>query len=501
MIRLRIALLIGFIVSTCTTIDSGEKKARKYCTSCHQFPEPSLLDKNTWETKVLPAMGKLMDVRGISNDPFEEMERKKPEPNDSIINKEDWQKIVRYYLLAAPEKNAPQIRVPIKFFTSRFKVKMPSAEGKTPFNTFLKIDPGNKKIYVANGWDSSLNVYDHQLNLLQKNKVDGILIDIFFQTDIHQPGKREGVFTNIGILNPNSFYTGSTHQFQLTTEGIIGDKKVILDSLPRPVQTISVDLDMDGKNDYLTCGFGNKTGSFSWWKQKADGKFEERIIRKFPGAIKAYIDDFNHDGLPDILTLFSQAEEGFFLFTNKGDGTFRTTKLISFPPVYGSSSFEMVDMNKDGLKDILYTCGDNADYSNVLKSYHGIYIFIKKGKNSFRQAYFFPLHGAYKAVAKDFDKDGDVDIASISYFPDKKNQPQEGFVYLENKGSFNFSPYSIKEFDQGHWITMDAGDIDQDGDEDIIIGSLFLPQELERNKTDLTKKPLFLLLDNQAVKK
>jgi hypothetical protein len=378
---------------------------------------------------------------------------------------------------------------------------MPPADGKTAFNTYLKIDPGNKKIYAANGWDSSLNVYDHQLNLLQKNKVHGILIDIFFQTDIYQPGKREGLFTNIGILNPNSFYTGSAHKFQLTTAGTIQDQKKVIDNLPRPVQTISGDLDMDGKNDYLTCGFGNKTGSFSWWKQKTDGRFEERIIRKFPGAIKAYIDDFNHDGLPDILALFSQAEEGFFLFTNKGDGTFTTIKLISFPPVYGSSSFEMVDVNKDGLKDILYTCGDNADYSNVLKSYHGVYIFINKGNNSFKQSYFFPLHGAYKAIARDFDRDGDMDIAAISYFPDKKNQPQEGFVYLEQTTQLQFLPYTIKEFNEGHWITMDAGDVDQDGDEDIIIGSLFLPQELQHNKTDLTKKPLFLLLDNQSIKK
>jgi tetratricopeptide (TPR) repeat protein len=48
------------------------------------------------------------------------------------------------------------------------------------------------------------------------------------------------------------------------------------------------------------------------------------------------------------------------------------------------------DFNNDGYKDILYTCGDNADYSsNVLKSYHGVYIFLNDGHNNFSQKYFF----------------------------------------------------------------------------------------------------------------
>src|SRR5204863_4559545 len=140
--------------------------------------------------------------------------------------------------------------------------------------------------------------------------------------------------------------------------------------------------------------------------------------------------------------------------------------------------FELDDFNNDGYKDILYTCGDNADYSHTaLKNYHGVYIFINDGKDNFTQQYFFPIHGCYKAIAKDFDNDGDLDIAAISFFPDEKNQPQEAFVYLENKGNsyfgnhFQFEPYSIKEFNAGKWLTMDAGDIDGDGDEDIVLGN------------------------------
>lgn len=83
---------------------------------------------------------------------------------------------------------------------------------------------------------------------------------------------------------------------------------------------------------------------------------------------------------------------------------------MPFPPVYGSSYFELADFNKDGFEDIVYTCGDNADYSPVLKPYHGVYIFINDGKNNFKQAFFFSINGCYKAIPRDFDGDGKPDI-------------------------------------------------------------------------------------------
>src|SRR4030095_4370777 len=107
-------------------------------------------------------------------------------------------------------------------------------------------------------------------------------------------------------------------------------------------------------------------------------------------------------------------------------------------------------------------------------------------------------------MAKDFDQDGDLDIAAISYFPDFKNQPQEAFVYLENKRiislrqeTFQFTLYTIKEFNEGKWLTMDAGDVDGDGDDDIALGNLVPPiKSLQlQSLTGAKQKPAFLLLE------
>ncbi len=202
-----------------------------------------------------------------------------------------------------------------------------------------------------------------------------------------------------------------------------------------------------------------------------NNNFKKHILRDFSGAIKFYIEDYNHDGLPDIWVLFAQGEEGIFIFTNKGNGNFSQEEVLRFPPSYGSSYFELADFNKDGYPDIIYTCGDNGDNSPVLKPYHGIYIFMNDKTNHFTQKFFFPIHGCYKAIARDYDGDGDLDIATISFFTDYIKQPEESFVYLKNTGNLEFQPYSFSGADMGRWLTMDAGDIDGDGKIDLILGN------------------------------
>jgi FG-GAP-like repeat len=259
-------------------------------------------------------------------------------------------------------------------------------------------------------------------------------------------------------------------------------------------------------NDQLICGYGNKNGSLSWHKRAAyrnlgNNKYKTLIIREFPGAIKAYIDDVNKDGLPDIWVLFAQAQEGIFLFTNKGKGTggvlqFEEKEILRFSPVHGSSYFEMTDLNNDGFKDILYTSGDNADYStHLLKNFHGVYGYLNDGHNNFKQQFFVPIHGCFKAIARDFDKDGDIDIATISYFPDTKNQPQEAFIYLENTGNLTFKSATIKEANAGNWLVMDAADIDADGDDDIVLGNFDRVKRQNRNSS--TKDTSVLVLVNK----
>jgi hypothetical protein len=106
------------------------------------------------------------------------------------------------------------------------------------------------------------------------------------------------------------------------------------------------------------------------------------------------------------------------------------------------------------------------------------------------------MNGCYKAMARDFDGDGDLDIAAISFFADFAHQPDEGFVYLENKGGFHFQPHTSSLARAGRWLTMDAADFDGDGKPDILLGNFSIAPGFIRAAVDWKKGPPFLLLKN-----
>jgi hypothetical protein len=237
------------------------------------------------------------------------------------------------------------------------------------------------------------------------------------------------------------------------------------------VQTVFADFNGDGKMDFATCMFGNLRGRFSWFENTGNDQYKEHILFDKTGPIHCEVHDFNHDGIPDIALLVAQETEALYLMLNDGKGNFGMSLVFQRHPAFGHNYFELADFNGDGEMDLLVVNGDNGEYSSPLKKYHGIRIYLNKGNGRFEESYFFPLNGAVKAMARDFDGDGDLDIAAISFFPDYEKTPRESFVYLENKGGMKFKPSTFAECIAGRWDSMDVGDLDGDGDLDIVLGS------------------------------
>jgi hypothetical protein len=108
------------------------------------------------------------------------------------------------------------------------------------------------------------------------------------------------------------------------------------------------------------------------------------------------------------------------------------------------------------------------------------------------------MYGAGKALARNFDQDGYLDVAAISFFPNFGKEPEKGFVYLENRGGLHFQPYVIKEAAKGRWMTFDAGDADGDGGFDLWLGSfVFSTSAIARHET-ANASGLLLLLHQTA---
>jgi len=448
---------------------TGEALAKQYCTNCHVFPDPNLLDRSTWKEKVLPNMGWRLGIRKGNADPFADMEEDeavlvrelKVFPTTPLLSEENWNKIVEYYLQKAPNNPLPQDDHPIaKNNLSRFKGEtIFIGEKQAPKTTLLKYDSLRSHLYIGDA-SNEVSVLQPDLQFASYWQVESAPVDVDF------PKNGPVQVLCIGSITPSEKKKGRI----MVLDSVPSTNNPANDfiNLARPVQFAHGDLNGDGKEDLVLGEFGNHTGKLSWYD--GSNRKKEHVLRNQPGSRKIDIVDMNRDGKPDVVAMLAQGREGIWLFENQGNGVFKDKNLIQLPPVYGVSYYELDDFNNDGFPDILMTNGDNWDISPVSKFYHGIRIYMNDGNNNFKETYFYPYYGASKAMARDFDNDGDLDIAAISFYEDY-DKPEKGFVYLENKGNLSFTASTTKDAGSGKWLTMEVADINKDGQPDIIIGS------------------------------
>jgi hypothetical protein len=462
-----ITFLINFSCSVKdNSITEGEALARTNCAACHAFPEPKLLDQKTWVNNVLPKMAKLMFVESKPNDATGtsgNVTTSEVNPNQLFPYK-NWEKIVRYYTSVAPEQIPARTDSlsPIHIGMKNFSAHPLFGNFPNPITTLVYFDTLSRKIFFADGNLGKAFVANSSLDITET----------FFTgpgaTDIHL-GKNISVVI-IGDITPSDLPRG---KLEILRKG--EEPQTIIGNLRRPVHATYADLTNDGKEDIIICEFGFTQGYLSWFENKGNANYDQHMLRALPGAIRTEVYDFNKDGKLDIIAMMAQGDEGVFIYYNEGNGKFKEERVLRFPPAYGSNYFQLFDFNRDGFMDIITTHGDNADFSIILKPYHGIRIFYNDGKNHFQQKYFLPVYGAQKAIPADFDNDGDVDLASIAFYADYEKRPEESFIYWENNGNNTYNRYTFNGFADGRWLTMNAGDMDGDGDKDIILGSALIP--------------------------
>ncbi|MRI01163.1 VCBS repeat-containing protein [Kriegella sp. EG-1] len=486
---------------------SGKELAEIHCASCHLYVAPKALPKNSWKFDVLPAMANRLGIFNGKHQPDSIFGSSRNAlvvkeanifPDGPLIANADWQKIFKYYINNSPDSIgfSKQNKI-LKNGLKHFKYKEASYADKPSFTSMVKILPNKKGLVFSDGKrnNNKLTFLDFNLNRKYSLRLK--------DTPINYYESQDTVFlTTIGRnIFPNDLSDGAIHRLTLdSTKQLTKLHAPFISEMQRPVHMNFGDLNADGFEDLLACEYGDLTGKLVWYENKQNNAYKAHLLKNAPGAIKTIIKDGNADGFNDVFVLMAQGNEGLFYFENDRKGGFIEKQLLSFSPLNGSQNFDLVDFNKDGFDDILYVCGDNADKTPFLKDYHGIYIFLNDGNLNFIKTFFFHQNGAYKAIPNDYDLDGDIDIASISYFPDYLNSPEESFVYLENKGELNFEPSSFKGASKGRWIVLDAGDIDADGDIDLALGSnvqfLAKGDTTGLSKRWLTESPSVIILEN-----
>lgn len=478
-----IIVMVSFICA-CQKNSRKEKAVqlyKQYCAACHIAPKMEQLPKHIWEENVLPDMLARMKIKEQYDDGVSD--RFRPE-----IALNDWVLLQSYIVEMAPEK-LENIKLQQAPTQQQFEEVPMALDDKNGSNiTYLSASDDAKLIYGT--LEGELSEYDMRQKEVKTFYTGSSPITWFAEKD------NEQYFVEVGILDPSQNVEGSL------TKLIDGENEWLPMALHRPVHLLVHDLNNNGIHELVVSEFGDETGQLSLISKSKNDEYTRTSLLNLPGCVRTIAKDMNEDGKTDLVVMTTQGNESITILYQNNDLSFTAKKVIEFSPVYGSSWFEMFDYNGDGYEDIVTVNGDNADKSYIGKPYHGMRIHLNDGKNNFEESFFYPMYGATRVVANDFDGDGDVDFGLISCFPDYESAPERSFVYLENSNpeTFEFVTFTLNNPFEGRWFLMDAADVDQDGDVDLVLGSLtyaFTPVPERFSKQWKTSKNDILVLKNK----
>ncbi|GAB3757127.1 FG-GAP repeat domain-containing protein [Spirosoma pomorum] len=494
-------VLVGSLSFTSGTVDDGQQLANQYCSTCHLTPDPKSLTKYIWQLNVLPIMGRYLGVSYMGYDPYNKLNPQEVAslkeqhiyPEEPVIDEQAWERLVNYYLKNAPTSlpidSARQNR---DRSLNQFNVKLVAFGNQVGSSvTAIAYDTTHRQLWVAE--PERMYQWNWKQGLTQTLTMPGTVVDI-------KPGSTGTLLTDVGTLLPSDSSKGNLSFLKAAT--LLPVRK----QLHRPVYSLQSDLNDDGRPELIMANYGHRSGSLSFYTKQegADSAYTETILLNVPGAVKFYVRDMNGDNLKDIVALFAQNLEAVYVFYQTGNLQFTPKKVLQFEPQYGTSDFIVLDYNHDGIDDIAVVHGDNADYSYCLKPYHGLHLFLGSKNQTYKDVFFYPIYGATRLQADDFDQDGDIDFAVSAFFPELTTLAAESFVYLENKNEkkFRFIAHVAKTAVPIKSLTLEKADVDNDGDMDLILGQFSyspvpVPPTLQQLWNSVDYK-LVLLLNQHA---
>jgi len=185
-------------------------------------------------------------------------------------------------------------------------------------------------------------------------------------------------------------------------------EKNIVDDTFRGASYISIsDIDNDGKIDIVGSAWDDN--SIAWWHN--DGGTPPQwtkytIDNSFNDAHEVIADDLDNDGDKDIIGA-AAGSHTIACWENDGNNPINWIRHEIDIVFRGARSVNTVDINQDGLLDIIGAAFDS----------HDIALWINKGNFTWTKSTVDANYtGAHKVISADIDNDGDFDLIGAGYY-------------------------------------------------------------------------------------
>lgn len=475
--RCRIGAVLFFSLSLILACTAGAQDAPRqktaeeilplvndYCGACHAVPRPDVLPKRSWPAVINAMVGISQERRGRA-----------------FLTKEQVSDIIAFYYGSSPEElpllpHIEQAPASLRFVAREIGMRSP-----LPFVTNVtasKITTSKDvELLVGDGEAKKLFLLTRGDKAWKERALADIEIPVHTDlVDMDDDGDLDILVADLGQFPPLDALAGKLYLLRQASPGVF-EKELLQENLGRVSDVRALDLDADGDLDVAVAVFGGGDVGEVFWLENTGGedhatRYKKHLLSDLSGAINISPADLNGDGRMDLMTLFAQEHEMIMAFVNMGEGTFESGVIARAPhPMYGSTSLTPVDLDRDGDIDLLFTNGDAFDAQTDPKPYHGLQWLENKGELKFA---FHPIgrfYGAATAAAGDLDNDGDIDIVAGSWVNFWNDPNRAAIVWYENDGQQNFKAHRVTDRPAGI-ASIQLADVTGDGMLDIIAGAL-----------------------------